>query len=206
MASGPQPSSARVHSVRSTCRGLATAPNRPGWRGPHGTGRPAHRGGPRRQHAHTRRLWRMLHAWSIGCGATTGGRRLLGRRDGLAGDNHWTTATPHDKVSRPSSSRIVMASRGRCSLVAMLYPRQNRGVHMPAAVGGVTKVAGSSGTCTRGRKVGEATRHRPRGRKQRRSSLPESRRGSGGAWPNGFEGVPFIGVSTGTDGTARGGS
>jgi hypothetical protein len=72
-------------------------------------------------------------------------------------------------------------------------------------VGGVTEAAGSSRTCTRGQKEGEATRHRPRGEKQRWSSLPESRRGSGGAQPNGIEGVSFIGASTGTDGMAWGG-
>jgi hypothetical protein len=61
---------------------------------------------------------------------------LLGRREGIAGDDHWTTVTPHGKVLRPSSSWTTMASGGRCSPVVTLCPHRNRGVHWPMTVGG----------------------------------------------------------------------
>jgi hypothetical protein len=60
---------------------------------------------------------------------------LIVSREGLAGGDHWTTTTLHGRVLRLSSSRTAMATRGRCSLVVMLYPHRNRGAHSPAAVG-----------------------------------------------------------------------
>jgi hypothetical protein len=136
-----------MQSACSACRGLATELSRPCWRGPHGTSRPASEAlagaqrRPTRQRAHVRpecvlvRLRHTVHEWNAGCGAVASGQRLIVSREGLAGGDHWTTATLHGRVLRPSSSRTVMAMRGRCSLVVMLYSHRNRGAHCPTTVG-----------------------------------------------------------------------
>jgi hypothetical protein len=102
-----------------------------------------------------------------------------------------------------------MAMRGRCTPVVMICPRWNRAVHGPAMVGGITEVEGSSGTFTQGRKVGEVTPHQQHGRNRGRAWPRRLTRveegGSGGARPNGIEGVPFIGASNGSDGMVQGG-
>jgi hypothetical protein len=56
---------------------------------------------------------------------------------------------------------------------------------------GVTEAVGSYETCTRGRKAGEVTRHRPHGGKRRRSSLPESRKGQWWCAAKWLRGGPF---------------
>jgi hypothetical protein len=75
------------------------------------------------------------------------------------------------KPDRDCIERAVLTSGDTLSSL------EQRRVQAGGGCGGVTVAAGSSRTCTRGQKVGEATRHRPRGGKHRRSGLPESRRG-----------------------------
>jgi hypothetical protein len=129
---------------------MARPQNRAGlaWRGPHGTGQPVSEAPagaqrrPRRQRAHTRpertlaRLQRAVHTWSAGRGTAAREQRLIGGREGLAGSDHWKSATPHGKVLRISSSQTAMATRGRCSPVVTLCPHWNRGARWPE-VGGV---------------------------------------------------------------------
>jgi hypothetical protein len=94
-----------------------------------------------------------------------------------------------------------MASRGRCSPVAMLYPRQNIGMRRPTAVGG-----GASP-----RWKGALGPEHEGGRRVRQSAAEIAYRCRGGRqwwdatkWHQGGGGVPFLGVSTVTDGMARG--
>jgi hypothetical protein len=102
-----------------------------------------------------------------------------------------------------------MAMRGWCTPVVMLCAQWNGAVRWPAMVGGVPEVEGSSGTFTQGRKVGEVTPHQQHGRNRGRAWPRRLTRveagGSGGARPNGIEGVPFIGACNGSDGMVQGG-